>query len=113
VTDERRGSQRIAAHLAGQLETESGSHSIAISRDVAAGGLLLFTRVRVSVGDRVKLTVVHDGTQRALAGTVLRVQDLEPETSTLWRRQVAVSVDENDPALASLYQLIRAGTDAP
>lgn len=108
MSDERRGSPRVSASLAGELETPEGKSSIAISRDVAAGGLLVFARSRLASGTRVKLTVVYQHEQLKLEGSVLRCDELEPGASTLWRTSVAIAVDEGDPVLARLYAALAA-----
>jgi hypothetical protein len=108
VSDERRGSPRVAASLAGELETPEGKTSIAISRDIAAGGLLIFARSRPEVGTKLKLTVVFQSEQLKLEGSVLRCEDLEPGASTLWRTAIALAVDEKDPVLSRIYAALAA-----
>jgi hypothetical protein len=97
VTDERRASDRVNASLPGQIETEQGKQSIAITRDVSAGGLLLFSRRSHAVGEAVRLTLVLRGQEHHVTGRVLRQEMLAPGESTLWRTKVAISVD--DPAM--------------
>ncbi len=109
MTDERRASPRLPASLAGEIETPEGKSSIAISRDIAVGGLRVFARSRMPAGTRIKLTVVHQQQQMKLEGTVIRCEELEPGTSTLWRTTLAISVDEGDPVLTQLYAAIAAG----
>ena len=90
------------AHLAGELESTQGRSAIAITRDVSAGGLLIFTRVRLEVGAPVKLLVLWKDEQLVLSGTVLREQAVEPNESTLWRSKVAIGIDSKDPGLAKI-----------
>jgi hypothetical protein len=110
VTDERRASPRLSASLAGEIETPEGKSSIAISRDVAPGGLLVFARSRLAAGTRIKLKVVYKGDQMNLEGSVLRCEELEPGASTLWRTTIAIAVDAEDPVLPQLYAAI-AGSE--
>jgi hypothetical protein len=91
------------AHLAGELESTEGRSAIAITRDVSAGGLLIFTRVRLEVGAPVKLLVLWKDEQLVLSGTVLREQAVEPNESTLWRSKVAIGIDSQDPGLAKIF----------
>jgi hypothetical protein len=105
VTDERRTSPRHTAYLAGELESDEGRSSIAITRDVGAGGLLLFTRLR-NCGEAVKLTVVHGGKKLQVTGKVVREERVED--SELWRTKLAISVDQSDPVIASLFAAIAA-----
>ena len=102
MTDERRASPRHAASLAGELETAEGKSAIAITRDVSATGLAMFTRLRLKVGDPVKLLVLWNDEQVTLHGTVVREESLDPHESTLWRSRVAIAIDPNDPVLAKI-----------
>jgi hypothetical protein len=104
VTDERRASPRLSAHLAGELETDEGKSSIAITRDVGSGGVLLFTRLRNCTGT-VKLTVIWGDERLSISGTVLRQEPIE---STLWRTKVALAVDPTDPNLSKIFAAIAA-----
>ena len=106
MTDERRASTRHQTSLAGELESEQGKSAIAITRDVSAGGLLVFTRMRLEVGAPVRIMVLFKDEQLSFPGTVLREQSLTPHESTLWRSKVAIAVEPNDAALAKLYAAI-------
>jgi CRISPR/Cas system CSM-associated protein Csm3 (group 7 of RAMP superfamily) len=108
VTDERRGSPRLAASLAGEIETSEGKSSIAISRDVSPGGLMIFSRSRLAAGTRVKMKVVFQGETQELEGDVLRCEELEPGSSTLWRTRVAIAVDPTHPVLSRIYTALAA-----
>jgi len=104
TTDDRRTSTRRAASLVAELDGGGGQAKIAITRDVGAGGLLVFTRAQVAVGQTVTLTVslgAERGT-RKLTGKVLREEPLSPDESTLWRTRVAIQCDEKDPVLAEI-----------
>jgi hypothetical protein len=103
VADERRASPRHTAHLAGELETDQGKSAIAITRDVSAAGLAVFTRIRLEVGAQVKLLVLWKDEQVVLRGTVIREQELDPHESTLWRSKVAIGIDPKDPGLAKIF----------
>ena len=97
------------AHLAGELESTQGRQAIAITRDISAGGLLIFTRVRLEVGAPVKLLVLWKDEQLVLHGNVLREQAVEPSESTLWRSKVAIAIDPNDPGLAKIIAALGDG----
>ena len=105
MTDERRGSPRHAASIAGEIEADGGTSAIAITRDVSAGGLLLFTRLRECAGS-VKLKVVYKDETMVLTGRVVRVEPVED--SQLWRNKVAIAVDGDDGVLAKLFGAIAA-----
>lgn len=110
MTDERRGSARLPASLAGELENQDGKTSIAITRDVGAHGLLVFTRLRDCVGP-VKLKVIHAGETMILSGTVVRQEPVDD--SQIWRNKVAIALDPDDPALAKLFAAIAASPESP
>src|SRR6266850_2774928 len=100
MTEDRRSAPRIAASLAGELESSAGNATIAITRDVSASGLLLYTRLDLAIGDAVKLKVICGGDTIVLSGKVVRKDEVED--STLWRTKVAVAVETGDPSLAKV-----------
>jgi PilZ domain len=104
VTDDRRSSQRLPASLPGQIETAEGKQGIAITRDVSAGGFLLYSRRTLAIGDHVKLTVVLREIEHHLTGKVVRQDQLAPGESTIWRMTVAIAVDDPD----EMKQLVSA-----
>ena len=104
VSDDRRSSQRLPASLPGQIETAEGKQGIAITRDVSAGGFLLYSRRTLALGDHVKLTVVLREIEHHLTGKVVRQEQLAPGESTIWRHQVAIAVDDPD----EMKQLVTA-----
>jgi hypothetical protein len=108
VSDERRGSPRITAYYAGELETAEGRHGIAITRDISAGGLLVLSRRTHAVGDEVSLSVICDGETIPLRGKVVRLQELEAGESELYRCKVALSMDP-DGGLSKLYKKLAPG----
>ena len=106
MSDERRASPRHPASLAGELETAEGKSAIAITRDVSAGGIAMFTRMRLKVGAPVKLLVLWNDEQVVLNGTVIREEALDPHESTLWRSRVAIAIDPNDPSFAKIVSAL-------
>lgn len=94
------------AHLAGELESAQGKSAIAITRDISAGGLLVFTRLRLEVGAPVKLLVLWKDEELVLHGTVLREQTVDPSESTLWRSKVAIGIDPDDPVLSKIVSAL-------
>jgi hypothetical protein len=104
VSDDRRTSARLPASLVAELDGGGGQAKIAITRDVGATGLLVYTRAQVAVGQTVtlKVSLAERGT-RTLAGKVVREEALSPDESTLWRTRVAIQCDEQDAVLAEIY----------
>ncbi len=112
MTDERRQAPRVIAYLAGEIETAEGKTSVAITKDVAPGGLLLLSRSRFEVGDEVSLKIiagVGDSAERVqVRGKVVRQEKLEPGESDLWRTKVALAIDDNAELAKLLEKLASA-----
>ena len=83
--------------------TEDGTSAIAITRDVGANGLLVFTRLRECTGS-VKLTVVHGTEKMVLTGRVVRMEAVED--SELWRNKVAIAIDADDSVIQKLFSAV-------
>jgi hypothetical protein len=99
--EDRRASPRHEAYVSAALETSQGQSTIAITRDISAGGLLILTRLPLEIGEAVKLTAALGESQHTLSGKVVRQEGLEPHE--LWRYKAALSVDAADPALAAFH----------
>lgn len=109
MTDERRSAPRVVAYLAGEIGTGEGKTSVAITKDVAANGLLLLSRSRFAVGDEVSMTILAgsgpDAQRVQVRGKVVRQDKLEPGESDLWRTKVAVAVEPNERLTQLLEKL--------
>jgi len=70
----------------------------AVLRDISVSGASFLTRVRLSVGEPVRLTIQLSrepgGKSCEADSKVVRVEALEPERADVWSHQVAVSFDE-------------------
>jgi hypothetical protein len=106
VTDERRAAPRHEAYLAGELETASGRSGIAITRDITPTGILVLTRIQLTVGEKIKMTVVLGDARHQLTGTVIRHEEIE--LGELWRHKLAIVLDGTDAELAKLYATLDA-----
>lgn len=102
MTEERRKSPRYSVYFAGQLEAGEGKTSIAITRDVGESGLLVLSRRTLDIGDEVTFSVIWDGETVTLRGKVVRIEQLEPGESELWRTKVALAMGD-DPMMSKLY----------
>jgi hypothetical protein len=110
MTDERRHAPRFPASLAGEIETAEGRHTIAITRDVSADGLLLLTRLPDPVaGTTFKLRVMVGDDERNVVCKVVRHEELSVDESTLWLNKVAVTLETHEPALDALLAKLAAG----
>jgi hypothetical protein len=98
MTEDRRVSPRHTAYLVAEIDGET----IAITRDVSVGGLLILTRVRLAIGTTIKLKVGLSDGDHVLSGKVVREEDVDPDVSTLWRTKLAITVDPEDPVLKKL-----------
>jgi hypothetical protein len=101
MTEERRTSPRHTASIAGEIESAAGTSSIAITRDVSAVGLLVFSRREHQIGDSIKIRLLRGDVLHEIAAKVVRQEHLAPDESTLWRTKVGVVVDDAD-ALAKI-----------
>lgn len=106
MTEDRRAAPRQEAYVPALLETAQGRSTIAITRDISSTGLLVLTRVELTVGEVISLTVTLENAKRTLAGKVVRVERLEPHE--LWRYKVALTVDSADPVLAQIQAMLAA-----
>jgi PilZ domain len=105
MTEERRASPRQTAYIAAEIETSAGKASIAITRDVSARGLLVFSRRELAVGEAVKIRLVRGDEEHLVSAKVIRQEVLSPGESTLWRTKVGIRVDDAD-VLAKLLATI-------
>lgn len=107
MSDDRRSSPRRSASLAAEIDAGDQLVTIAITRDVAAGGLLVYTRAHLELGRAVKLKVsLGDRGVRELAGRVVREEPLSVDDSALWRTKVAIAIDDAEPVLAEIYRAL-------
>ena len=91
--EERRTSGRVEALVLVQLGDKD---DYGVTRDVSERGLLIATRSRFIVGDRIEVAV-HGATGVVKANArVIRVQETPPEEP--WRYRVALELDEPIPS---------------
>ena len=93
MTDDRRGTPRYPAALAGEIETEAGRASVSITRDLSTTGLLVLSRSELVIGAPVKIKMMFRGNELMLHGKVVRREDVDPEIGTFWRFKVALAVE--------------------
>ncbi len=120
--EERRVAPRVPVHLAGQIESTSGSQAI-LSQNISRSGALLAVDDRsIPVGDPVHLVLHHPvtGDELALSGSVARHQEKEGSVVALAirfavpeerRKQVSdfiedVKAAEHAQSLAGIHGLI-------
>lgn len=90
-TNERRISERVEALIVVALD---GAHH-GVTRNVSGTGLLIATRAKFKVGDRIEVTpCTTTGTIRT-TGTVIRVDETPPTEP--WRYRVAIQLDTELP----------------
>src|SRR5262245_83925 len=103
MSEDRRASPRRTAHVAAEIETSAGKSSIAITRDVSANGLLVFSRRELAIGETIKIRLMKGRDMLEVAAKVVRQEELTPDESTLWRTKVGVLV-EDAAQLASMIE---------
>jgi hypothetical protein len=79
-----------------RLDTERKTERFGVSRNVSASGMLLRTRSRFNIGDRIGLTFrfASDSSDRRLDGEVVRLERDHADTSGIFPRHVAVKFDK-------------------
>jgi hypothetical protein len=102
MTDEdRRAAERHNVYIGAEIDAGEGPVRSAITRDASARGLLLLTRAKLDVGQRVKINVfLSEGESRSIHGRVVRQEPLNAEENALWRLKLAVEIEPPDTELA-------------
>jgi hypothetical protein len=86
-------SERYLACFPAAVQGPDGEKKPSLIRDLSETGvLLLLPTSKIAVGDPVNLQlyIADDGTHRATAGKVVRVEQLAPEDPGPWRVRIAV-----------------------
>lgn len=92
MVEERRQSQRVEAIVVVELDKE-GRHGV--TRDVSERGLLIATRFRFAVGDRLELTVHAAEASFKTNASVVRVDENPPNEE--WRYRIGVHLEDALP----------------
>lgn len=99
---ERRAAARHNVYIGAEIDASGGPVRSAITRDGSATGLLLLTRAKLEVGQRVRINVfLNEGEQKSVHARVVRQEPLDSEENVLWREKVAVEIEEPDADLAA------------
>jgi hypothetical protein len=101
MSGERREHPRVPVSLAGEIETDAGRASIAITRDLSTSGVLILSRMELAIGSPVTLKVMFRDTAVVLTAKVVRNETVDPMLSSLWRFKVAAVIDPS-PAFDQL-----------
>ncbi len=93
-----------------RLDTESKTGRFGVSRNVSASGMLLRTRSRFTLGDRIGLTFrfTSDANDRRLDGKIVRLERDQGDDAGIFPRQVAVQFDARHAEIEPL--LVEAST---
>lgn len=111
MTDERREQPRFPVSMAGEIETDEGRASIAITRDLSSTGVLILSRKELAIGAPVKIKVAFKTSTMVVTGKVVRREDVDPHVSSLWRYKVALAIEpspELDQLMTELAELAAA-----
>jgi hypothetical protein len=94
-SDRREGSRLLACFPA-YVERAPGEVHTTLMRDLSTTGVLLLVRLKLEVGDAVKLQLFISSIDEArpATGRVVRVEPLADDELGLWARRVAVQFDE-------------------
>ena len=93
MTEERREHPRVPVALAGEIETDAGRASIAITRDLSTSGVLILSRMELAIGAPLTFKVMFKNTALTLSGKVIRHEPLDPMVTSLWRYKLAILID--------------------
>lgn len=93
MSGERREHPRVPASLAGEVETDAGRASIAITRDLSTSGVLILSRMELAIGSPVTFKVMFKNPAVTLSGKVVRHEPLDPMVTSLWRFKLAILID--------------------
>ncbi len=100
-SSDRRSDARFLACYPASVQTPDGEARAALIHDLSESGILLFVRTtKLSVDDRVKLSLyLSEDTNhvRSAAGRVVRVEPIDAANAGPWLRKVAVHFDEPMP----------------
>lgn len=88
------GDRRAGTRVEALVVVKLGRDKLGVTRNASERGLLIATRSRMSVGDRLELVIGATTGQIPVQGRVVRVD--EPKDAE-WRYLVAVDLDETLP----------------
>ena len=94
MSGERREHPRVPVSLAGEIETDAGRASIAITRDLSTSGVSILSRMELPIGSPVTLKVMFRDTAVMLTAKVVRNETVDPMLSSLWRFKVAAVIQQ-------------------
>jgi hypothetical protein len=79
---------------------------IAMTHNVAAGGMLLASSADLSPGQRLKVVFAlpNDHTQRELEGCVVRVEKNSDDPEGMWPNRIAIAFDQVSEELEPLLR---------
>jgi hypothetical protein len=115
--DNRRNAQRQDAIVLVEVTSEEKAGRVGVTRNASDRGLLIATRTRFKVDDRLELTVHGKQGPLRVNARVVRVSESPPKES--WRYAVAVHLDEPLPeeylreGASAAAKLLSSGSKPP
>jgi len=95
--ENKRSSTRHVGIAVVTFDANESDGRYGITRNLSEKGLLIATRTRIEVGERLTLTIRAPGVELRAEGHVLRVEKTDP--SEPWPFRVAVALDTPLPAV--------------
>lgn len=94
--EDRRTDVRHIACFPAEIEPEDGEATLAMIRDLSVSGALLFSRSKLKVGSKVKLSlyILDDTNPRVVYGQVMRSEKRSQELVDMWSISIGVKFDE-------------------
>jgi Txe/YoeB family toxin of Txe-Axe toxin-antitoxin module len=94
---DRRGGQRLLACFPGYIERPGSETHMALIRDLSTSGAQLLVRMKLDVGDTLKIQLFLSENleePRVTTGRVTRVEPLSDDEVGMWSRRIGVQFDE-------------------
>ncbi|MFK7989455.1 MAG: PilZ domain-containing protein [Sandaracinaceae bacterium] len=103
--DERRRAKRYTLWVPIQMEQGPDVQVLAVSRNISGTGVLVIAGAKLEVGAKLSLTLsVPSEDDRALTGTIVRVEPNEEDPEGLWRHRLAIQFDTPVPELEAAFE---------
>jgi hypothetical protein len=111
---DKRGAARFDVWFPLEIESETTTRQIAVSKDVSQKGILVAMPSKVEVGAEVKVTFKLPGLvpiEHELEGVIVRVERNADDPKAMWRYQVAIQFDDEMPGLETALTVLKRTLD--
>lgn len=112
--DDKRRAARHDVWFPLEIESETTTRQVAVSKDVSQKGILVAMPTKVEVGADVKVTFKLPGLvpiEHELEGVIVRVDRNMDDPRAIWRYQVAIQFDDEMPGLETALSVLKRDLD--